>query len=291
VNYSPNAISCGTVTCSPASGTLFPVGNTPVTCSTQAGPSCNFSVTVNDTENPVIKCPGNITVGNDPGLCSAVVNPGTATATDNCPNVTVAGTRSDGQPLNAPYPVGTTIITWKATDASNNMASCPQTITVNDVEPPVITASVATTCLWPPDHTLVDVGLSLAVSDNCTPASQIGVDVKVTSDEKPEATGDGHFTPDAVVTGTGANRVVRLRRERVGGGDGRVYLIRITATDQYNNTSLKVLRVDVPKNQNPRTTSATGRCATDSRPVSGSNAPDGGFFVTSPPAPIIGPKQ
>jgi hypothetical protein len=171
------------------------------------------------------------------------------------------------------------------------MATCPQTITVNDVEPPVITASVATTCLWPPDHTLVAVGLSLAVSDNCTPASQIGVDVKVTSDEKPEATGDGHFTPDAVVTGTGANRVVRLRRERVGGGDGRVYLIRITATDQYNNTSLKVLRVDVPKNQNPRTTSATGRCAADSRPVSGSNAPDGGFFVTSPPAPIIGPKQ
>ena len=294
VNYPPpNAVSCGTVTCSPASGTSFSVGNTTVNCTTQAGPGCNFTVTVNDTENPVINCPANITVRNDPGLCSATVNPGTATATDNCPGVTVSGTRSDGQPLTASYPVGTTTITWKATDAAGNMATCLQTITVNDVEPPVITASVAAaTCLWPPNHDLVDVGLSLAVSDNCTPAAQIGVDVKVTSDERPqEADGDGNFSPDAVVIGTGVNRIVKLRRERVGFRDGRVYLIRITATDQYNNTSLKVLRVDVPKNQNPRTGPFTAPCAIDSRPVPGADAPDGGFFATSPPAPIIGPKN
>ena len=288
VNYpAPNAVSCGTVTCTPASGTLFPVGTTTVNCTTQAGPGCSFTVTVNDTENPVITCPANITVGNDPGLCSATVNPGSATATDNCPGVTVSGTRGDGQPLNAPYPVGTTTITWKATDAAARMATCPQTIMVNDVEPPVITASVAATCLWPPKHDLVDVGLNLAVADNCTPAGQIVVDVKVTSDERPEeADGDGNFSPDAVVIGTGVNRIVKLRRERVGGRDGRAYLIRITATDQYNNASLKVLRVDVPKSQNPRIP-----CAIDSRPVLGADAPDGGFFATSPPAPIIGPKN
>ncbi|MEP6920701.1 MAG: HYR domain-containing protein [bacterium] len=289
VNYAdPNAVSCGTVTCTPASGSFFPVGTTTVNCSTQAGPSCNFTVTVNDTENPVITCPGNINVGNDPGLCSAMVNPGVATATDNCSGVSVSGARSDGQPLNAPYPVGTTTITWKATDASNNMASCQQTIMVNDVEPPVITASVASSCLWPANHDLQDVGLSLAVSDNCTPSSLIAIDVKVTSDERPEVMteGDGNFSPDAVVTGAGVNRVIRLRRERMGGGDGRVYLIRITATDQYNNTSLKVLRVGVPKSQNPDLS-----CGIDSRPVSGGDAPDGGFFATSPPAPIIGPKQ
>lgn len=286
----PNAISCGTVTCAPASGSFFPVGTTAVNCSTEAGPSCSFNVTVNDTENPVITCPANITVGNDPGLCSATVNPGTATATDNCPGVSVAGTRSDGQPLNAPYPVGTTTITWKATDAKNNMATCQQTITVKDVEPPVINASVASSCLWPPNHSLVNVGLSLAVSDNCTPAAQIVVDVAVTSDEPPDGMtpGDGNFSPDAVITGTGVNRTIQLRRERMGGGDGRVYLIRITATDQFNNSSLKVLRVDVPKNQHPRTSSAP--CAIDSRPVPGGDAPDGGFFATSPPAPIIGPK-
>src|SRR6185436_16371074 len=138
VNYDPDDISCGTVTCAPASGSVFPVGTTQVNCTTQAGPACSFQVTVNDTQDPVITCPANITVGNDPGLCSAIVNPGTATATDNCSGVTVQGVRSDGQALNAPYPVGLTTITWTATDASNNTDTCNQTITVNDVEPPVI---------------------------------------------------------------------------------------------------------------------------------------------------------
>jgi len=289
VNYQADAVSCGNVTCAPASGSFFPVGTTNVKCTTDAGPACNFDITVNDTENPVITCPANKTVGNDLGLCSAVVNPGTATVTDNCAGATVSGARSDAQPLNAPYPVGTTTITWTATDASGNKATCPQTITVKDVEAPVITASAVESCLWPANHDLINVGLSLAVSDNCTPASQIVVDVKVTSDEKPEVdtTGDGNFSPDAVVTGTGVNRVVRIRSERNGGGDGRVYLIRITATDQYNNTSLKVLRVGVPKSQGNK----TAACGVDSRPVTGFNAPDGGFFATFPFAPIIGPKQ
>jgi hypothetical protein len=288
VNYDPTAVSCGIVTCAPASGSFFSVGATNVKCTTEAGPECNFTITVNDTEKPTIACPMNIIAPNDPGLCSANVNPGTATANDNCAGVTVNGTRSDGQPLNAPYPVGITTITWKATDATGNTASCQQTITVNDTEPPVITASVADSCLWPPNHNLVNVGLSLSVSDNCTPTAQIAIDVKVTSDERPEADeGDGHFSPDAVVTGTNVNQVVRVRAERVGGSDGRVYLIRITATDQYNNTSLKVLRVGVPKNQSNK----GGACAVDSRPVAGADAPDGGFFAASPPAPVIGPKQ
>ena len=288
VNYAPDAVSCGVVTCAPASGSFFPVGATNVQCTTEAGPECDFTITVNDTEKPTIHCPMNIIAPNDPGLCSAVVNPGTATANDNCAGVTVNNVRSDGQLLNAPYPVGNTTITWTATDASGNTANCNQTITVNDVEPPVITASVAESCIWPPNHNLVDVGLSIAVSDNCTPAAQITVGVRVTSDERPEADeGDGQFSPDVVITGTGVNRVVRVRAERVGGGDGRVYLITITAIDQHNNASQKVLRVDVPRNQSKK----SGVCAVDSRPVAGADSPDGGFFVTSPPAPVIGPKQ
>jgi len=131
--------------------------------------------------------------------------------------------------------------------------------------------------------------LSLAVSDNCTPSSAIAVTVNVTSDERPEVDtqGDGNFSPDAVVTGTGVDCLVRLGAERSGNEDGRVYLIRITATDQYNNTTLKILRVGVPQSQNPR----IGICRIDSRPVPGSDAPDGGFFAESPPAPVIGKKQ
>ncbi|HEV7473039.1 MAG TPA: carboxypeptidase regulatory-like domain-containing protein [Pyrinomonadaceae bacterium] len=38
--------SCGTVNCSPASGSFFPVGTTTVTCTSTVGPGCNFTVTV-----------------------------------------------------------------------------------------------------------------------------------------------------------------------------------------------------------------------------------------------------
>jgi pre-peptidase/HYR domain-containing protein len=49
VNYpAPSTTgSCGTVTCSPPSGSFFPAGTTTVTCMTTAGPSCSFTVTVN----------------------------------------------------------------------------------------------------------------------------------------------------------------------------------------------------------------------------------------------------
>ena len=298
VNFTATATDTDpvTVSCTPPPGSAFAKGTTTVQCiatdSVGATDSCSFTVTVNDTESPVISCPANIVTGNDPGQCSAIVNPGTATATDNCLVDSIAGTRNDGLPLNASYPVGATTITWKATDSSNNMSTCSQTITVNDVEAPVITASVAESCLWSPNHNLVDVGLNLAVTDNCSPLSAIAVGVKVTSDERPEidTQGDGSFSPDAWVTGMSINQLVRLRAERMGGGDGRVYLVRITATDQYNNTSLKVLRVGVPLSQNPRT-DPFSFCAIDSRPVPGSDAPDGGFFAQSPPAAIIGKKQ
>lgn len=94
--------------------------------------NCVQTITVQDTTAPVITCPGSIVVNADAGGCTAVVSVGTATATDNCdPAPAISATRSDSQPLNAPYPQGVTTITWKATDACGNMSTCPQTVTVN----------------------------------------------------------------------------------------------------------------------------------------------------------------
>jgi hypothetical protein len=54
--------SCGTVSCSPVSGSTFPKGITTVTCMMQNGPSCSFTVTVNDTQAPesCITAPANL---------------------------------------------------------------------------------------------------------------------------------------------------------------------------------------------------------------------------------------
>ena len=37
-----------------------------------------------------------------------------------------------------------------------------------DTQPPEVTCSVATASLSPPDHRLVNVGLSVTATDNCT---------------------------------------------------------------------------------------------------------------------------
>jgi len=49
VNYPAPTVSggCGVVTCTPASGTAFPVGTTTVTCSSEAGSTASFTVSVN----------------------------------------------------------------------------------------------------------------------------------------------------------------------------------------------------------------------------------------------------
>jgi hypothetical protein len=132
--------------------------------------SCVAIVTVVDPLAPVITCPADFTVSNDPGLCTASnVAFGMATATDNCTSVVITN--------NAPavFPFGPTAITWTATDVYGNTATCTQIVTVEDVENPLITC--------PTDITVnADAGLCTAsaialglesTSDNCTVATVV----------------------------------------------------------------------------------------------------------------------
>ncbi|MBL7827005.1 MAG: HYR domain-containing protein, partial [Saprospiraceae bacterium] len=102
--------------------------------------TCSFTVTVNDTQKPVITCPANIVRNNDPGKCYAVVTYPNATATDNC-SATV--TLLSGLASGSQFPVGTSTIEFQAKDPSDNTSTCSFTIRVNDVEPPVVTCPPA----------------------------------------------------------------------------------------------------------------------------------------------------
>jgi hypothetical protein len=124
--------------CSPASGTFFPKGVTPVICTaidTSGNAStCTFNVTVSDTEPPVIACPANIVTTTAPGACDAVVSFVNPVATDNCGPVSVVC----HPPAGTAFPKGVTSVTCTATDAAGNAATCTFTVTVNDTEPPMI---------------------------------------------------------------------------------------------------------------------------------------------------------
>lgn len=124
-----------------SAGDLFPVGTTPqqYTYTDQGGNSisCSFNIIVNDVQDPEITplTFSNITVNNTPGLCGANVPWLEPTASDNCPGVILTASNTMG----SFFPVGTTTVTYTATDASSNTASLSFTVTVNDNEAPVIT--------------------------------------------------------------------------------------------------------------------------------------------------------
>lgn len=86
---------------------------------------------------PSISCPANITVGNDPGSCDAVVNYVPPVGTDPCMNVTTVQTA--GLPPGSTFPLGTTTNTFEVTNSGGNTAQCSFNVTVNDTENPTIT--------------------------------------------------------------------------------------------------------------------------------------------------------
>ena len=239
-------------------GNLFPVGTTTVTykAKDRVGNSAEDTqtVTVIDNTPPVISCPANITQNTDPGLCTATVNVGTATATDNCDsNPTIVGTRSDNQPLSAPYPKGTTTITWTATDHASptpNQSSCVQTITVEDNEAPVITTTGLTPLLWPANHAYHTFSVTtfvVGVSDNCDSLSVNDVTIqKVTSDETEEGGGDGNTLNDIIIAAD--CKSFQVRAERRNSADGRVYTVTFQVKDSEGNVGTKTAEVHVPKN-------------------------------------------
>ena len=123
------------------SGASFPVGLTVVTYTvTDASSntaSCSFNVTVNDTEDPAINCPENISVDNDAGECGAVVTYDAPVANDNCEVSSLVMT--EGLASGSLFPIGITTVWYKATDPAGNADSCSFTVTVTDSELPEIT--------------------------------------------------------------------------------------------------------------------------------------------------------
>ena len=120
------------------------------------------SITITDTEAPVISCPASLpafTAFAD--ICGYQIS-GTAldaTATDNCGAVTLTHNYyswANPNSLNgATFPLGTTVVTWTATDAAGNTSSCNVNVTVEDHTAPSFlncaSGAVYTVSLFPDD--------------------------------------------------------------------------------------------------------------------------------------------
>src|SRR5262249_47227705 len=213
-----------------------------VTDSNGASSTCTATVTVVDTTPPAVTCPADLTVSNDPGKCSAVVTY-VVSATDNCSGVVVVSSPPSG----SVFPVGATTVTSTATDAAGNTAICSFTVTIVDIQAPIISGvSANPSVLWPPNHKMVPVTINYGVTDNCDRPSAITCVLSVTSNEPVDGTGDGDTAPDWEIVDS---HHVRLRAERAGNGSGRIYTITITCTDAGGNSLVRTVTVSVPHDQ------------------------------------------
>ena len=126
-----------------------------------------MTVTVIDNEAPVIICPENIAVNNDPGVCQANVTVPQPEVSDNCGIESMVNSFNGTDNASGVYPVGTTTVTWTVTDIHGLTAECSMTITVTDTELPVITCPEDMTVTAGADcNAVVDVPEPV-VSDNC----------------------------------------------------------------------------------------------------------------------------
>jgi len=114
---------------SPPSGSAFPVGTSSVSSyaksasGAQSAP-CSFTVTVKDTENPVITCPAPIVV--DATSTHGALVTFAANAADNCSVATL----TSSPPSGSVFPIGTTTVADDAADPSGNHSSCSFTVHV-----------------------------------------------------------------------------------------------------------------------------------------------------------------
>jgi hypothetical protein len=220
-------------------------------------------VTVSDGVNPPVSDTATLQVTNvAPGLSLAGSVSGlTVTVTGT---VTDAGSH-DTQTCSFAWGDGTTTagvpVTGGACVASNTYAggtsSATVGVTVTDDDGGVTTKSITRTVnrvpsctgvtpsvgeLWPPNHTL-----HLIVLGGARDADGDALAYAITSvrqDEPTNGNGDGDTATDAVSAGPGT---VRLRAERSGGGDGRVYTIAFTVSDGKGGSCGATVQVTVPK--------------------------------------------
>jgi len=150
-------------TCAPASGSVFPVGATTVTCTatdTEGNTgTAGFVVSITDTTAPVLSVPAHVTVeATGPSTAVSFAGP-SATDIVDVAGVAVTCSPASGSMLG----LGDTAVSCAATDAHGNSATAAFTVSVLDTTAPVVTVADLRVPATSPDGTAVEY--SSAASD------------------------------------------------------------------------------------------------------------------------------
>lgn len=163
------------------------------------------------------------------------------------------------------FPAGPTLVTLIVTDGKGGVDCDDVLITIVDTIPPVLVCTTDEIALWPPNHQIENVLVSVEVTD-CAWDTDATITASVSSNEPDDGTGDGSFTGD--VNGLDAFTVpvpvtlvytetvepgvylyqalVSLRAERDGSEHSRSYSIACDVEDLAGNTTTASCVVVVP---------------------------------------------
>ncbi|MGH9844500.1 MAG: SdrD B-like domain-containing protein, partial [Blastocatellia bacterium] len=278
VTYPPPAVTpaTATVTCTPASGSTFPVGTTTVTCTATSGTitsSCSFTVTVG--LQPTITCPPNPPAVTATGPNGAVVTYTPPTATPATAIVTC--TPASG----STFPVGTTTVNCTATSGTLT-ATCSFQVTVN-AQPQGADLAVTKT----DNQTSYTPGQLLVYSITVTNNGPSNVDNATISDNLPNALQNVNWTCQITAPGTGPGTSACGRANGTGdisttvslkSGGVASFNVRARVSESASGNLVNTVRVTNPPgvpDPNPGNNSATD---TDTK-----------FNGTPPPPGPVGP--
>jgi hypothetical protein len=166
-------------------------------------------------------------------------------------NWTWDGGSTTGPTPTVVLPQGTTTITLVVNDGTLDSDTDEVDITVEDNAPPEIIIGTEMLTLWPANHKYESIHLNefdIEVIDGCD--ENVSFDdlliTSVSSDEEENGKGDGNTVDDLVLVDC---QEVKLRKERSGNGNGRVYSINIAVTDNSGNEGTATCYVTVPHNK------------------------------------------
>ncbi|TMH55770.1 MAG: hypothetical protein E6H53_16340 [Betaproteobacteria bacterium] len=171
-------------------------------------------------------------------------------------------------------------VTYGSVDRAGNVET-PKALSfkVDQTAPKFTTCALSPAQLWPPNHKMVNVTVSVVVTDGGS--GPTGFVLKsVASNEPDNGLGDGDTANDIQGFEVGMpDTQGQLRAERSGLGSGRVYTLTYQALDAAGNVQICSATVTVPHDQGPTTNAQSERLP----------SPNAASAQGSPSKNVVGP--
>ena len=222
-------------------GVVIPAGINTVVWTVSDGTNIrtsSYRVTVNDTIFPIISAISNITTNISFG-CGVVVSWTEPTPSDNC-GVTIFG-QVTGAASGSTFPVGTTLIRYRAIDAVGNTTFMSFNVIVNDLTPPVLAC---------PE---VSIGVPSTLGSPFVKIANAGLCFYTVSGSEFNPTTDDGCIVNAATNSFDGTTTLEGKQLPAG-----INTIVWTVTDDSNNISTCTIYVRVDDTQDPTYTQSTG---------------------------------